>query len=121
MAIPVIRAWRPAGGALGLALALDDGTGAVAGAVLADAAGEADVTTEGAALTSASDAGGLDGAAPVSIPEAPAASSRTSTRPRRAATVAIIRLRYVLSRAPAVTTGTAPVAGAATSWGAAAA
>ena len=63
--------------------------------------GDADGTTDGAELTSASEAGGLDDAAPESIPEAPAASSRTSTRPPSAAAEAIIRLLYVLSRTPA--------------------
>ena len=78
--------------------------------MLADGVGDADDATDGAELTSASEAGGLDDAAPESIPEAPAASSRTSTRPPSAAAVAIIRLRYVLSRAPA--TAGASAAGA---------
>ena len=77
--------------------------------------GSADGTTDGAELTSASEAGGLDDAAPESIPEAPAASSRTSTRPPSAAAEAIIRLRYVLSRAPA--TAGACAAGATVSVG----
>ena len=93
-------------------MALDDGTGVDVGAALAAGVGDADGTTDGAELTSAADAGGLDDAAPESIPEASAATSRTSTTLPSAAVARIIRRRSALARTAAAT-GTASVGGAA--------
>ena len=62
-AIPVIRAWRPAGVGVGVGTAVGRRDGLGVGTAVGDGVGAIDGATDGAVLTTATDAGGLDGCA----------------------------------------------------------